>query len=84
MSTGAVLARERAAAGSGLLVEMGLLLILFAIAAWTSARMQHVTVTRYWDGDILHDDGADRGSEVPHASAPFVYRLATPWLVARF
>jgi hypothetical protein len=78
-----LLNRSRAASG-GLLFEIVVLGILFAVTAWTAARMQEVTITRYWDGDeyyVMAEQIA--AGQVPHAAAPYVYRLATPWLVGR-
>jgi hypothetical protein len=68
---------------SGLPFEVLVLAGVFAVTAWTTASMQQVTVTRYWDGDeyyVMAEQMA--GGEVPRAAAPYVYRLATPWLVA--
>jgi hypothetical protein len=79
-----LLSRQHPATGNGLLFEVVVLAILFAATAWTAARMQQVTVTRYWDGDeyyAMTEQIAAR--QVPHAAAPYVYRLGTPWLVAR-
>jgi hypothetical protein len=78
-----LLSRVRAA-GGGLQIELIVLAMLFAITAWSAARMQHVTVTRYWDGDeyyVMTEQIA--AFQWPHSAAPFVYRIATPWLVAR-
>ena len=74
----------RVRAVGGLWLELIVIVALVAVTAWTAARMQQVTVTRYWDGDeyyVLTEQLA--AFERPHAAAPFVYRLATPWLVAR-
>lgn len=72
------------AARGGLLVEVILLAVVFAVTTWSASLMQHVTVTRYWDGDEYYFMTEQiAAGQVPHVGAPYVYRLATPWLVAR-
>jgi hypothetical protein len=71
------------AATASLWPELLIVAALFGATAWVSARMQDVTVTRYWDGDeyyVMTEQIA--AGETPRAAAPYVYRLATPWLVA--
>jgi hypothetical protein len=78
-----LLTKGGAAAGQPWL-EAFVVVILFAVTAWTAARMQHVTVTRYWDGDeyyVMTEQIA--AFQAPRSAAPFVYRLATPWIVGR-
>jgi len=68
---------------SNLWPELAIIAVVFVATAWVSARMQDVTVTRYWDGDeyyVMTEQMA--AGETPRAAAPYVYRLATPWLVA--
>ena len=65
-------------------MEIAVLAAIFAATVWASARMQQVTVTRYWDGDEYYVMAEQMAAgQAPRAAAPYVYRLATPWLVAR-
>ena len=79
-----LLTRGRAARG-GWLVEILVLGALLVITIWAASVTQHVTVTRYWDGDEYYFMTEQLAAgQTPHVGAPYVYRLATPWLVARF
>jgi hypothetical protein len=68
----------------GMFIEIAVIAAVFVTVAGLSAWMQQVTVTRYWDGDEYYAMAEQMAAgETPHAAAPYVYRLATPWLVAK-
>jgi hypothetical protein len=79
-----LLSRSHATAIEGLLAEVLALAALFVVIVWTAARLQDVTIIRLWDSEEYSDMTEQMAAgQVPHAAAPYVYRLATPWLVAR-
>jgi hypothetical protein len=73
---------ERAADGRSL--DIAAVLLAVAVAGLWSAHIQHYQVFRLWDSDEYYALAEQLASGAPvTASAPYVYRVLTPWIVAR-
>jgi len=60
-----------------------MVLVLFAIVSVVSAHQQHVKILRYLDSDEYYWMAYKFHINVPvDQSAPWVYRIATPWLAS--
>jgi hypothetical protein len=69
---------------STLWIEAACVLGIVLVAALWSSHVQQVRVERYWDADeyyMLAEQMAAGGAIT--VSAPYAYRVLTPWLVAR-
>ena len=65
-------------------LDVVVVLIGVTIAALWSAHVQHYQVFRLWDSDEYYALAEQLASGAPvTASAPYVYRVLTPWIVAR-
>lgn len=66
------------------LLESAAVLIVVAAAALWSSHTQQFRVFRLWDSDEYYALAEQLATGAPvTASAPYVYRVLTPWLVAR-
>lgn len=62
-----------------------MLLLVFGLTVFAASRMQIATVTNWWDADEYFRMAEQfAAGQAPTRAAPYVYRLATPWLVATF
>lgn len=64
--------------------ELPLALAIVALVALWSSQIQGFQVFRYWDSDEYYRMAEQFAAGQPlSASAPYVYRVLTPWVVAR-
>jgi hypothetical protein len=74
---------SRAPEVEGGAAEIATVLLTVAVAALWSAHVQHYQVFRLWDSDEYYALAEQLASGAPvTASAPYVYRVLTPWIVA--
>lgn len=71
------------AGASRRLLEAAIVLAVFVAMAYAAWSTQHVRVTNWWDADeYFRTTEQLAAGQTPTRAAPYVYRLAAPWIVA--
>lgn len=64
-------------------LESAIVLAIFVVTAYLAWSTQHVRVTNWWDADeYFRTTEQIAAGQTPSRAAPYVYRLAAPWIVA--